>query len=86
MKYRKKVLNKHSLLITYKVFSQVCKEMGYELVAFGAEANHVHLLVSLSPKVPIYELVVRLKGAPSLSIEKIFYCGLGLESSSKSKG
>ena len=46
--------------------------MGCELVEFGGEADHVHLLVSLSPKVPIYELVGRLKGASSHQIRKRF--------------
>lgn len=72
VKYRKKVITKPALLVLKNTFSRVCKELECELMEFGGEADHVHLLVGLSPKITICKLVGRLKGASSYEIRKKF--------------
>ena len=46
--------------------------MGGELLEFGGEEDHVHLFVSLSPKVALCHFVGRLKGASSYAVRKEF--------------
>lgn len=72
VKYRKKVFNKDILAALKSVFKCVCKNLGCELMEFGGEADHVHLLVALGLKVAMCDLVGRLKGASSYEIRKRF--------------
>ena len=72
VKYRKKVLTNSYLLLIDNVFKRTFQELGCELIEFGGEADHVHLLVGLSPKVAICRLVRRLKGASSHELRKKF--------------
>ncbi len=72
VKYRKKVITEPALLVLKDTFSRVCKELECELMEFGGEADHVHLLVRFSPKITICKLVGRLKGASSYEIRKKF--------------
>ncbi|SDY16620.1 putative transposase [Saccharopolyspora shandongensis] len=42
---------------------QVCADFETELAEFNGEANHVHLLVNVPPKVAISRLVNSLKAS-----------------------
>jgi putative transposase len=54
------------------VFRNVCTKFEAELVEFGGEDDHVHLLVSYSPKTSISSLVNSLKGVSSRMLAKEF--------------
>ena len=47
---------------TKKLFEQICDHMECELLEFNGEEEHVHLMVSYSPKLSIANLVGTLKG------------------------
>jgi putative transposase len=71
-KYRKGVFSKEMLNLMEVVINNSCKKMGGELLEFGGEEDHIHLFVSLSPKVALCHFVGRLKGASSYAIRKQF--------------
>ena len=70
VKYRKKVLTQEALVLLENVFAKTCQKLACTLLAFGGEADHVHLLVSLSPKVAICKWVGRLKGFSSFELKR----------------
>lgn len=72
VKYRRKVLTNDFLRLIEKICKRVCQEVGCALVEFGGEDDHVHLLLSISPKIEIYKLMGRLKGASSYEVRKKF--------------
>ena len=73
VKYRRKVFEKNSLSLLKKAFFDTCTcyKLECKLIEFGGESDHVHLLVSLSPKVAICKLIGRLKGFSSYILRKI---------------
>lgn len=52
------------------LFSDLCLKWESELVEFGGESDHVHLLVKLNPKVQPSKLVNNLKSTSSRLIRK----------------
>ena len=50
-KYRRDVFTKEILEDLSNIFSGVCKDFEAELVEFGGEDDHAHLLVDYPPKV-----------------------------------
>ena len=70
VKYRRKIFEKHAFSLSEKIFADTCDRLECKLVEFGGEGDHVHLLVSLSPKVAICKLVGRLKGCSSYVLRK----------------
>lgn len=72
VKYRKKILTTKVLLLLEEVFRSTCKRLECFLLEFGGESDHVHLLVDVSTKMPIYKLVGELKGASSYRVRKNF--------------
>ncbi len=54
------------------VFRETCLQMGAELLNFGAEGDHVHLMVGCPPKLAVANLVGKLKGKSSYIIRKEF--------------
>jgi len=71
-KYRCKVITGDILKRLEEVFSRLCQNQKSELVEFGGEADHVHLLVDLSPDVAVSKLVNTLKTISSRLIRKEF--------------
>ena len=55
-----------------EIFSKLCQNQKSELIEFGGEADHVHLLVDLSPDVAVSKLVNTLKTISSRLIRKEF--------------
>jgi putative transposase len=55
------------------IFASVCADFEAELVEFGCEDDHVHLLVNYPPKVAVSALVNSLKGVSSRMIRKKNY-------------
>lgn len=71
-KYRRKVITADILKRLEEVFSRLCENQKSKLVEFGGEADHVHLLVDLSPDVAVSKLVNTLKTISSRLIRKEF--------------
>jgi putative transposase len=70
-KYRREVFTKEILEGLRSIFSSICKDFDAELVEFDGEDDHVHLLVTYPPKMPVSKLVNSLKGISSLLIRKM---------------
>ena len=64
-------MSKTKYSVLKKLFADTCDRLECKPVEFGGEGDHVHLLVSLSPKVAICKLVGRLKGCSSYVLRKI---------------
>ena len=69
-KYRKNVLTLEMLKKLNMVFLETCKQMDGELIEFGGEEDHVHLLVNCPPKTAISNFVGKLKGKSSYVLRK----------------
>lgn len=66
------MVTKDMLLRLEEIFTKLCQNQKSELVEFGGEADHVHLLVDLSPDVAVSKLVNTLKTISSRMIRKEF--------------
>jgi putative transposase len=64
-KYRKKIFDKDGLEILETAFNGVAERMGFQIIEFNGESDHVHLLVEYPPKLSISRLVNHLKGVSS---------------------
>ena len=71
-KYRRKALNNQILQRLENHFSRICKNAEGELVEFNGEADHVHLLVSLPPKIAPARHVNTMKTISSREIRREF--------------
>ena len=69
-KYRRKVFDKEAIDRLRELFAKVCGDFEALLVEMDGERDHVHLLVSYPPKVPVSALVNSLKGASSRVLRK----------------
>jgi putative transposase len=61
-KYRKSCISTRVADRLRDAFTIVCADFESELLEFGHEADHVHLLVAYPPKVALSKLVNSLKG------------------------
>lgn len=71
-KYRKDCINKTILSKLEYHFKRLLDKWDCELIEFNGESNHVHLLLSLNPKVQPSKLVNNLKTVTSRLIRKEF--------------
>ena len=71
-KFRHPVFTDQHLHRLEEVFTQVCADFESTLVEFNGEADHVHLVVTYPPKVPISNLVNSLKGVSSRYMRRGF--------------
>ena len=69
-KYRRKVFDSAAIDRLRELFAKVCNDFEAQLVEMDGERDHVHLLVSYPPKVPVSALVNSLKGASSRVLRK----------------
>jgi putative transposase len=69
-KYRKGVLGEKMLQRLEEVYKETCEQMGGELLAFGGEEDHVHLMVSVPPKTAVSNLIGKWKGKSSYVLRK----------------
>ncbi len=69
-KYRRKVFTDAMLTYCQTTMTEVCADLGAELVEFNGEADHVHLLVSYPPTPAISTLVQRLKGRTAYAVRR----------------
>jgi len=72
-KYRRGVFTKEMLDRTKEIMKETCKQMDCELLEFGGEHDHVHLMVSIHPKVAVSNLVSKLKGKSSYMLSREYW-------------
>src|SRR4028118_45389 len=71
-KYRKKVIGKPMLKRLQVIFTDTCSKWDCTLKEFNGEADHVHLLIDINPKVQISAFANNLKTVSSRLIRKEF--------------
>ena len=71
-KYRRKCITAPMLVRLKEIFAATTAKWGGELIECNGEADHVHLLISLSPTVQISTFVNNLKTVSSRLIRKEF--------------
>jgi putative transposase len=64
-KYRRRPITNRVREFLKGVFAEVCEDFGGALEEMDGEADHIHLLVSMPPKVAPAKLVNSLKGVSS---------------------
>lgn len=72
VKYRHRILDAQHLARMEAVCLGVAEKMGFQLLEFNGEADHVHLLVEYPPAVSVSSLVNHLKGVSSRMLRKEF--------------
>lgn len=70
VKYRKKCITADMLNRMRVIFADVCESWRCNLVEFGGEADHVHLLVDGQPSMDLARFVGNLKTVSSRYIRK----------------
>jgi putative transposase len=64
-KYRRSIFTPESLSLVEKSFKKVADKMGFSILEFNDEADHVHALIEYPPKLSISQIVNALKGVSS---------------------
>ena len=72
-KYRKNVFTLEMGEELEKIFKETCLQMECELMEFGFEHDHVHLMVQIHPKHAASNIVGKLKGKSSYILRKNFW-------------
>ena len=72
-KYRKDVFTQAMLTRLHEIFSETCAQMDVELLEFGGNNDHIHLMVCCPPKLAISNLVSKLKGKSSYILRREFW-------------
>ena len=71
-KYRRGVFSQQMLRRLEELFRETCEQLQCELIEFGGEDDHVHLLLSVHPKCALANLVGKLKGKSSYFLRREF--------------
>lgn len=72
MKYRHGCLNGPMLSRLREILSDVLKQWDGEIIEFGGEADHVHLLFEVGPTVKLSDLVKNLKSVSARRMRQEF--------------
>jgi putative transposase len=64
-KYRKKILEGDIALKVREIIREICSKNSVEILRGAVSKDHVHLFVSIPPKIAISKLVQQLKGKSS---------------------
>ena len=72
-KYRRGVFTEEMLNDMKDIFIETCTQMECELLEFGGEDDHVHLMLSFPPKLALSNLVGKLKGKSSYFLRRKFW-------------
>jgi putative transposase len=59
------ILSPEVIAVVEKSIQQECADMGVEVIAFGAVADHVHILVRFPTTLSIADMVKQMKGSSS---------------------
>ena len=71
-KYRYKVLSGRLRLRGRDMCRQVCRENGVDILRGVLSSDHVHMFVSVPPKLAISDLVRKMKGRSSYRVRRKF--------------
>lgn len=71
-KYRYKVLTGDLRLRIRDIIRQVCAENGVEIIKGVLSSDHIHMFVSVPPKLAISDLVRKMKGRSSRKAQQEF--------------
>lgn len=71
-KYRRDVLTKTMLNRIEELMKETSQQMDCELIEFNGEHDHVHLMISVHPKLAISNLVGKLKGKTAYFLRQEF--------------
>lgn len=71
-KYRRECLLPEMQIAAREAFERILADWNCSLIEFGAEPDHVHLLVSIHPALNISTLVNNLKSASSKRLRNAF--------------
>ena len=72
-KYRRNVLTEQMLERLTELLKETCEQMDCEMLACDGEDDHIHLMVSVHPKLAVSNLVSKLKGKSSYYLRKEFW-------------
>lgn len=72
-KYRRDVFTLTMLNSLQKIFLETCQQMDCELLEFGGEHDHVHMMVAVHPKIALANLVGKLKGKSSYLLRREYW-------------
>ncbi len=71
-KYRYRVMSEKIAPRTRDILSQVCQELDAAIVKGHLSPDHVHMLVSIPPHLPVSKLMQHLKGVSSRKLQMEF--------------
>lgn len=71
-KYRKKCLQKNHLEYLQKISNQILTAWDCELIEFGGESDHIHILFAAHPAMDLSKFINNLKTVSSRMIRKEF--------------
>ena len=71
-KYRFKVLRGDIKLRAREIIRRVCSENEVDIISGVISSDHVHMFISVPPKISISELMRKVKGKSSLLIQREF--------------
>ncbi len=71
-KYRYKVLHGHIRLRVRSIIRQVCAENDVQILRGVLSQDHVHMFVSIPPKLAVSDLVRKMKGRSSHKVQREF--------------
>ena len=71
-KYRFRIMQGPVGKEVYKCVMVFCQQLGCEVVELNVQADHVHLLVKMPPKLSISELMGVLKGRTAIRLFSVF--------------
>ena len=69
-KYRRKVFTLPMLESLEPLIKETCEQMGGELLEFGCEDDHLHLMVVIPPARSVSNFVGKIKGKSSFFLRK----------------
>ena len=72
-KFRRNALTQPMLLRLKEIFAETLEQMKGELLEFGGEDDHVHLMISYHPSTALSNLVGKLKGKSSYVLRQEFW-------------
>lgn len=72
-KFRRNALTQPMLLRLKEIFAETLEQMKGELLEFGGENDHVHLMISYHPSTALSNLVGKLKGKSSYVLRQEFW-------------
>ncbi len=65
-----KIFKKEHLETMKEAFERVANKMGFEIVEFNGESDHIHLLIEYPPRLALSKIVNSLKGVSSRVLRK----------------